>query len=725
MQIQKVLALAAVAAVAKAVSTESLALRWLQKHRGNPDELSELKDANPDAYALVKALLTKRSLGLLHTRHATASFAAAPQQETQTSGGSHDWMNWEPKDSANNDEAMVKSVLGAVANLAQSKGLPMKAVSHSDNPLETEEATFGFSVVAPTSAPHKVSLASEEEAQQRAALSWHDDSVDVVAVVTPLQHSPDFLPHLAPAWTEGAPVSLPNLDISGTEEATQRAALAWAGSAVPHARYSTPPVQKANGGWMNWKPHSGSEDESMVNSVLGPVAGLTKSSRGAARETAEQPADNPEVSASAAPSFEPMVEAPRVASLPSMSTELHMHHHMSHFWSEEKPAPLPSASIVDQSVPSTMSSYQPKLVASTVNSGVVNDKPRDHSSATDKMVDNLLGMVANVATGRNRDIILRKKARIEGSTVESNPLVDAAETLGVTPMNVEKRTRSPSPEISEEEVKEREALAWHDQGSWAPAISSQPVAPHQRISGSWATSVMPASLEMAPVATAPGARRGVSLWSAIGRTAEMFGVKAKTLQTAEPAPADHSGRSEPDPSLEEPASTVHHSLMAEFLRHSRASLRGQGTHSRAVSTSASLVKDEALFSNSENSESAQEGNDEPVPVRTVSSEEDAEARLADRAGAEKTALSRFVDISKAGPLDSIAAIHPSPLDSFSFEDPTPEPKGTAVADAASEIKMSNNLGSWLGLDSKVTPAQAPTAQVPRLSRNRYMDDLWR
>ena len=136
--------------------------------------MDSIADTNPDAYALVKALLTKRSLGLLYTRHATASFAAAPQQEIQASGGSHDWMNWEPKDSANNDEAMVKSVLGAVANLAQSKGLPMKAVSHSDNPLETEEATFGFSVVAPTSAPHKVSLASEEEAQQRAALSWHD-----------------------------------------------------------------------------------------------------------------------------------------------------------------------------------------------------------------------------------------------------------------------------------------------------------------------------------------------------------------------------------------------------------------------------------------------------------------------------------------------------------------------------------------------------------------------
>merc|ERR1719265_2201991 len=35
--------------------------------------MAELKATNPDAYAVVNALLTKKSLGLLNSRHPTAS----------------------------------------------------------------------------------------------------------------------------------------------------------------------------------------------------------------------------------------------------------------------------------------------------------------------------------------------------------------------------------------------------------------------------------------------------------------------------------------------------------------------------------------------------------------------------------------------------------------------------------------------------------------------------
>jgi len=132
---------------------------WLRAHDGKPnvDELAELKDANPEAYAIVKALLTKRSLGLLDPRHPTASFARAPSTDDDVPRGpavfakfasktelakmntvaesvstasdadaspdvvqpmvSHphrDFLNWKP---STDDDAMVKNVLGSVAEL--------------------------------------------------------------------------------------------------------------------------------------------------------------------------------------------------------------------------------------------------------------------------------------------------------------------------------------------------------------------------------------------------------------------------------------------------------------------------------------------------------------------------------------------------------------------------------------------------------------------------------
>jgi len=43
------------------VSTEDTARLWLRSHAGSPDELAELKSANPNAYAIVEALLSQRS----------------------------------------------------------------------------------------------------------------------------------------------------------------------------------------------------------------------------------------------------------------------------------------------------------------------------------------------------------------------------------------------------------------------------------------------------------------------------------------------------------------------------------------------------------------------------------------------------------------------------------------------------------------------------------------
>jgi len=159
------LVFAAVAAVAVGTSAKSevRARVWMLDHADpNADELGELRAENPDAYALVKALLTKRSLGLLDPKHPTASFAKpAPEEEgdhpvgaavyakfattdkerqalagsepvydtpvadevvaPSPEAGSHDWLNWKPASSAASDDALVNNVLGSVAGLMGKK----------------------------------------------------------------------------------------------------------------------------------------------------------------------------------------------------------------------------------------------------------------------------------------------------------------------------------------------------------------------------------------------------------------------------------------------------------------------------------------------------------------------------------------------------------------------------------------------------------------------------
>jgi hypothetical protein len=78
-------------ASASSDSAVSEARLFLRRHVAQPpqaDELAELRTENPEAYGLVKALLTKRSLGLLNPRRPTASFAAhsADQQQPAEQG---------------------------------------------------------------------------------------------------------------------------------------------------------------------------------------------------------------------------------------------------------------------------------------------------------------------------------------------------------------------------------------------------------------------------------------------------------------------------------------------------------------------------------------------------------------------------------------------------------------------------------------------------------------
>lgn len=138
------------ARVAASADAQRRAEEWMRMHAGDdPDQagLDELKATNPDAFAIVNALLTKRSLGLLNSRHPSASFQPGADEEqpkgpsavdvlraasqpqpgsavevpvaavavsAPVSHHSGSWLNWKPQQ---DDDAMVKNVLGAVADL--------------------------------------------------------------------------------------------------------------------------------------------------------------------------------------------------------------------------------------------------------------------------------------------------------------------------------------------------------------------------------------------------------------------------------------------------------------------------------------------------------------------------------------------------------------------------------------------------------------------------------
>merc|ERR1719449_264124 len=65
------------------------AQEWMRMHAGaDPDQagMDELKATNPDAFAIVNALLTKRSLGMLNLKHPSARFDPKADQDQEQQG---------------------------------------------------------------------------------------------------------------------------------------------------------------------------------------------------------------------------------------------------------------------------------------------------------------------------------------------------------------------------------------------------------------------------------------------------------------------------------------------------------------------------------------------------------------------------------------------------------------------------------------------------------------
>lgn len=191
------------------------------------DELAELKAANPDAYGIVKALLTKRSLGLLDPRHPRANFAgpkfdenkpvgeaafsslASPEElhghaqiqpdtqeeyaEVPAAPVHHDWLNWKPTDSAVDDDAMVQNVLGQVAQLSGSKSSKnLRSKQVSDSPLADEEASILGNDESAQSQPQATAQPEESSQPPKLAATQKNsfwNSIDLESALTPTQSS--------------------------------------------------------------------------------------------------------------------------------------------------------------------------------------------------------------------------------------------------------------------------------------------------------------------------------------------------------------------------------------------------------------------------------------------------------------------------------------------------------------------------------------------------------
>jgi len=293
---------AAVAAVAVGTSAKSevKARVWMLDHANpNVDDLAELKNENPDAYALVKALLMKKSLGLLDPKHPTASFSkpaphaddgdhavgaavyekfATTDKEKQAleasnvpydtaemsavapshQSGSKDWLNWKPADSAANDDAMVKNVLGSVAGLMGQK----PGATPSAGSLDADEASIlaADDVPAKVSAPvveaPKTFLAKPAEPVQENPKSTENSYLKGLDLT---DDAPQAVPQAKASVSDAAPVAAVAVSASSPldgftfDDASSNTEVA-ATTAAPKAQKAAKP--SALGSWLGMvKPH--------------------------------------------------------------------------------------------------------------------------------------------------------------------------------------------------------------------------------------------------------------------------------------------------------------------------------------------------------------------------------------------------------------------------------------------------------------------------------------
>lgn len=198
-----VFALLVAPVAASSASAASAATAWLQSHRGpTDDQLGELKNANPDAYAMVKALLSKHSKvtqlapsergadvfrRMMTPRHLSAAepSVAVPFPDPEVAATQPvmgDQMHYNPNAKADKDESMVDRLLGAVAGLAGSKGKKIALLrqkrhhNEAENPFAKDYAAFGDSQPTPAPTLEQVKEIEAPEVKVQVAAAPHREN---------------------------------------------------------------------------------------------------------------------------------------------------------------------------------------------------------------------------------------------------------------------------------------------------------------------------------------------------------------------------------------------------------------------------------------------------------------------------------------------------------------------------------------------------------------------
>jgi len=223
------------------------AREWLRTHQ-DPDQagMDELKTTNPDAFAIVQALLTKKSLGLLNAKHpdafggfdgtpsaatpdapsAEASAAPeAPQVPLAAIGmdppQSHkNFFNWKPN---TDDDSMVSNVLGEVAQLKNGGApSPVEVAQPESEPEKHTAGMVSLKVVAPVAKSDVVAAPVASMSQSNSYLnsvalgpkhigntdspnalsgfSWNDDNTAGTASGQEVQSAQPTKEHALTSW---------------------------------------------------------------------------------------------------------------------------------------------------------------------------------------------------------------------------------------------------------------------------------------------------------------------------------------------------------------------------------------------------------------------------------------------------------------------------------------------------------------------------------------------
>jgi len=194
---------------ASSVSASSAATAWLQSHRSpTDDQLGALQSANPEAFAIVSALLKKHPNGvaqlapeergpdvfrkMMGTSHLAKHSAALPYATSEIAAVQPpmaDVKNYNAKTAADRDESSVSRLLSAVASMGGAKGKKIGLLlnkhrhsQESENALANDASLFSDDspqTPAPLQAIEQeieAPVAPPVQAQEQAAAAPHENS---------------------------------------------------------------------------------------------------------------------------------------------------------------------------------------------------------------------------------------------------------------------------------------------------------------------------------------------------------------------------------------------------------------------------------------------------------------------------------------------------------------------------------------------------------------------